>query len=128
MTSQSKSIRMAAKCCLTVGGDPGCCSIYAAMIAGRKSVSSKRFDSHQSKNSVTACAYAARVFLLRMLAAKNSMNRHPAFSPARAMAAGSRSRPARVNLPLEIGTMERVKRARNNDQERLLWRGPNAGS
>jgi hypothetical protein len=52
-----------------------------------------------------------------MLAAKNSIKRQAAFSPARAIAAGSRSRPARVSLPLGIGTTERVKLARVNDEE-----------
>src|SRR5260370_32853396 len=50
-----------------------------------------------------------------MLAAKNSIKRQAAFSPARAIAGGSRSRPARVSLPLGIGTTERFKLARVND-------------
>jgi hypothetical protein len=34
ITSQLKSMRIAARCCLTVGADPGCCSIYAATTTG----------------------------------------------------------------------------------------------
>jgi hypothetical protein len=45
--------------------------------------------SHHLNNCVTACAYAARVFLLRMFALKNSMKRHDARSPASTMARGS---------------------------------------
>src|SRR3954469_6591871 len=51
-------------------------------------------SSHQLKNSAMACAYAARVFLFRMLAVKNSTKRQPARSPARVIAAGSCSKPA----------------------------------
>jgi len=43
-----------------------------------------------------AFAYAARVFRFRIVAAKNSMKRQAAASPARPIAAGRFSKPARA--------------------------------
>src|SRR5471032_3561351 len=43
---------------------------------------------HHAKNSLTACAYARRVFGLRMLEAKNSRKRMPARSPAATTSVG----------------------------------------
>src|SRR5260370_38478997 len=71
---------------------------------------------------------AARVFLLRMFAAKNSTNWQAGLSAARAIKAGREPNPARVRLLLGIRTTERAKLARVNDGKRLRGVGPNAGS
>src|SRR5580698_2724051 len=63
-----------------------------------------RCNSHQAKNCPTPSAYAARVFLFLIVATKNSMKRHAAASPARPIAAGSRSIPARARSRGGIGT------------------------
>ena len=47
--------------------------------------------SHHSQNWETACAYAARVFLFRMCAVKNSMYLCDAFRPLSSMREGSAS-------------------------------------
>src|SRR6185312_16288165 len=88
---QSKSMRIAAKCWLTVGADrfvPSS-SIYAAIATGVSEVNSSCRVSHQLQNCPTACAYAVRVFRLRIVAVKNSTNRRTASSPARTIRLGN---------------------------------------
>ena len=46
---------------------------------------------------------ACVLFLFRMFAVKNSMKRQAAFSPARVIAAGKRSKPARPSFPEGMG-------------------------
>src|SRR5262249_932106 len=55
-----------------------------------------RWLAHQAKNCLIASTYAARVFLFRMVAVKNSMKRQAAASPARSIGAGRRPKPARL--------------------------------
>lgn len=107
-TSQSKSIRTAARCCLTVGEEHRICrsSIYEAMSTGRICSSSRiRRASHHWKNCPIAWAYAERVFLFRMLAVKNSTKRQTALLPAAAITAGSFSNPRRPSWRPVSGTI-----------------------
>ena len=109
VTRKSKSIRIAAKCCFTVGAAAGWCSMYAAITTGLicSSVCTRCF-SHQAKNCATAWAYAARVFRFRIVAAKNSTKRHAAASPARPITAGRFSIPARARSRSGIGASSEV--------------------
>jgi hypothetical protein len=79
-SSQSNSIRMAARCCLTDGlakRRPRS-SMYAETWIGSMSIKSRSFAPHQPANSRTPRRYARRVFGFRMFAAKNSRNRRAA--------------------------------------------------
>src|ERR1019366_10102707 len=135
VTSQSKSIRIAAKCCFTVGEALGCCSMYAAITTGLiLSRSEMPRASHQRKNCATAWAYAARVLRLRIFAVKNSTKRQAAPSPARAIAVGKFSRPARFMSRDGMGTMSwlmlaglRAQRSRPG-QDHLHFQNPRWGS
>ena len=75
-----------------------------------------RCSSHHAKNCETASAYAARVFRFRIVAVKNSMKRHAADSPARPIAAGRFSTPARVRSRRGIGTSSELM-----DEETSDW-------
>ncbi|WP_075357046.1 hypothetical protein [Caballeronia sordidicola] len=60
-----------------------CNSIQVAMCSGCTALIERAPACvHQVRNSPTACAYAWRVFELRMLEAKNSRKRTPAWTPA----------------------------------------------
>ena len=97
VTSQSKSMRIAARCCLTVVAEPGCCSMWAAITTGLiLSRSRMPRASHLRKKLRDGQGVSgARVLRLRMLAVKNSMKRQAALWPARAIGAGRLSTPAR---------------------------------
>ena len=91
MTSQSKSIRMAARCCLTVGAGFGLRELLD--VGGDV----HRLDVDQGQTLPLAPSEEIarppgrrprRVFGLRMVAVKNSMKRRAAWSPASAMRAG----------------------------------------
>src|SRR5260370_25940975 len=82
---------MAARCCLTVGAANVCVcnSIQVATWSGWTAVIDVTPTSaHHARNSLTACAYARRVFGLRMADAKNSRKRTLARSPALITSAG----------------------------------------
>src|SRR5579871_242097 len=105
VTRKSKSIRIAARCCFTVGAAAGWFSIYAATTTGLISISLRmRCFSHQLKNCMIAWAYAVLVFRFLIVAVKNSTKRQAAASPARVIAAGKLSNPARERSRWGIGT------------------------
>ena len=80
---------MAARCCLTVGADPGCVRIYAATCSGAIARKPRPRAAHHDRNRPAARAYAARVRALATCAAKNSRNRSTATGPASTITAGS---------------------------------------
>ena len=81
-TSQSKSIRSAARCFLTVAGERSrvSSSTYAVTTIGSTWARARPRRSHHSANWRTAARYARRVFGFRMWAVKNSQKRRSADS------------------------------------------------
>ena len=69
--------------------------MYADTTMGSSVSSVNRRCSAQSKNMPMSYAYASRVFSLRIVATKNSMNRRDARSPASVIMRGSRPKPSR---------------------------------
>src|ERR1700733_10586174 len=65
MTSQLKSPRSAARCCLTEGAVRNCefISIYAETCNGRMVERCRPLSRHQPQNCATAVTYAARVLV-----------------------------------------------------------------
>ncbi len=97
-TSQSNSIRRAARCCFTVGrmGFSEGTLYKRTKVTGPSSASPSPRSSQQAKNCPTARAYARRVFLFLIIAVKHSMKHRLDLWPAAAIIGGSPSKPART--------------------------------
>ena len=94
VTSQSKSIRIAARCCLTLDGPSTLprFSTYAATIIGSTASKGTPISSHHAPNRRTAAKYARRVLALRMLTVKNSKKRRANLSSSANIAGGPMGR------------------------------------